>query len=120
MLPNLILAMSGFLLLVLHLPAPPLASPRLAAAFATQEMNFTLEGKITANTGDRLTVSTEENIIFHVRYGDKTEIKKKDGSPGTTKDLRVGLRIGVAGDLAESGEIIAKKIEIQAEAPQKR
>ena len=117
---NFITAIVGFLLLVLQLPATPLTGPPLAAACAAQDMNFTLEGKITAITGDRLTVSTEENIIFHVRFSDTTEIRKKDGAPGTAKDLHVGLRISVAGDLAESGEIMAKKIEIQTEAPQKK
>jgi Domain of unknown function (DUF5666) len=120
MLSNLIAAIAGFLLLGLQLPATPLAGPPLAAAVASQDTNFTLEGKITAITGDRLTVSTEENIIFHVRYSNTTEIKKPDGSPDAAKDLHVGLRIGVAGDLAESGEILAKKIEIQPEAPQKK
>ncbi len=117
---NLIAAIVGFLLLVLQLPSTPLTAPPMASAFAAQDMNFTLEGKITAIAGERLTVSTEENIIFHVRYSDTTEIKKKDGTPGTAKDLHVGIRISVAGDLAESGEIMAKKIEIQTEAPQKK
>lgn len=79
------------------------------------DMNFTLEGKITEKSGSKLTVSSGENIIFHVVYNDKTEIKKKDGSPGAAQDLRIGVRISVAGDLAESGEITAKTIEIETE-----
>ena len=76
-------------------------------------MSFTLEGKITEKSAGKLTVSSGENMIFHVLYNDKTEIKKKDGSPGSAQDLHIGLRISVAGDLAESGEITAKKIEIE-------
>ena len=59
-------------------------------------------------------------MIFHVLYNDKTEIKKKDGSPGTGQDLRTGVKISVAGDLAESGEITAKKIEIEGESSDKQ
>jgi uncharacterized protein DUF5666 len=80
----------------------------------SQESSFTLEGKISEKAGDRLTISTTDNIIFHVRYDDKTEIKRADGSAGTTTDLKVGQTVAVAGELTESGEIIAKKIEIKA------
>jgi hypothetical protein len=118
--PNLIAVLASFLLLILPYPEISLACPHGTAPSAGQNMNFTLEGKITAVNGDRLTVSTEENIIFHVRVDDKTEIKKSDGSPGAAKDLHVGIRIGVAGDLAESGEILAKTIEIKADASQKK
>ena len=97
-------------------PSPPMAAP----ASSAQEMNFTLEGKITEKSEGKLTVNSGENIIFHVLYNDKTEIKKKDGSPGTAQDLHVGLRISVAGDLAESGEITAKKIEIEGEGSGKQ
>jgi hypothetical protein len=82
---------------------------------AQDEMNFTLEGKITEKSASKLTVSSGENIIFHVVYNDKTEIKKKDGSATTAQDLHTGLTISVAGDLAESGEITAKKIEIEGD-----
>ena len=83
-------------------------------------MNFTLEGKITEKSAGKLTVSSGENMIFHVLYNDKTEIKKKDGSPGTAQDLHIGVRISVAGDLAESGEITAKKIEIEGEGSENK
>jgi len=83
-------------------------------------MNFTLEGKITEKTAGKLTVSSGENIIFHVLYNDKTEIRKKDGNPGAAQDLHTGLRISVAGDLAESGEITAKRIEIEGEGSEKQ
>ena len=78
-----------------------------------QESNFTLEGKITEKSAGKLTLSTTDNIIFHVRYGDKTEIKRADGSAGAGADLKVGQTVSVVGELAETGEIIAKKIEIE-------
>jgi hypothetical protein len=81
---------------------------------------FTLEGKITEMTEGKLTVSGGQNMIFQVLYNDKTEIKKKDGTPGTAQDLHTGLRIAVEGDLADSGEITAMKIEIEAEGSQKQ
>lgn len=87
---------------------------RAASSSAFQGTNFTLDGKITEHTAGKLTISTEENIIFHVRYTDKTEIKHQDGSAGSEKDLRVGVMIHVDGDLADSGEINAQKIEIEA------
>ena len=80
---------------------------------AGQEMNFTLEGKINSIDHNKLTVHTEENIIFHVSYNDKTEFKSDDGSPASSKDLRVGLKIHVEGDLTESGEIVAQKIVLE-------
>jgi hypothetical protein len=54
-----------------------------------------------------------------VRYDDKTEFKSDDGSPASSKDLRVGLTIRVAGDLTESGEIVAQRIELQKAPPKK-
>ena len=106
----------GFLLCTSQLSAASWPSSRTTVPAASpQDMNFTLEGKITEKSAGKLTVSTTENIIFHVLYNDKTEIKKKDGSPGSAQDLHVGLRISVAGDLAESGEITAKKIAIESE-----
>lgn len=84
-----------------------------------QPMNFTLEGKITKVETGKFTVSSEGNIIFHVRYDDKTEIKYQDGGAGSSKDFRVGVQVKVEGDLTESGEIVAGKIEIQQEAESK-
>ena len=90
------------------LRARPSAQPlRLA-----QESGFTLEGKVTQKTAGKLTVSTEENIIFHVRYDEKTDIRLKDGAQGSDKDLREGLKVRVEGNLTESGEISARKIEV--------
>jgi hypothetical protein len=107
--------LAGFLLFTLPLSRPTFACPPLAVPTPiADEMNFTLEGKITEKSAGKLTVSTGENMIFHVLYNDKTEIRKKDGSLGTGEDLHTGLMISVAGDLAESGEITAKKIAIEA------
>jgi hypothetical protein len=107
--------LAGFLLFTLQLSRTTFASPPSAVPIPmADDMNFTLEGKITEKTAGKLTVSSGENMIFHVFYNDKTEIRKKGGSLGTAEDLHTGLTISVAGDLAESGEITAKKIEIEA------
>ena len=84
-----------------------------------QAMNFTLEGKINTLDHNKLTVHTEENIIFHVNYDDKTEFKDEDGKPAHSTDLKVGLRIRVEGDLAESGEIGAQRITLLKAPPSK-
>jgi len=86
---------------------------RPSALLPLQESSFTLEGKVTEFVKDKLTVSTQDNIIFHVRVDDKTDIKRDDGSAGSAKDLHAGIRVKVAGDLEESGEIRAQKIEIE-------
>ena len=93
---------------------PALAATPLSATFAQDAMNFTLEGKITKHAGQKLTLSTEGNIIFHVIYTDKTSIQRKDGSVGTAEDLQVGTRIHVDGDLTEAGEVVAQKITLQS------
>lgn len=95
-----------------HSPLPML-SPQ-------DDMNFNLEGKITAKDENKLTVSGDGNIIFHVVYNDKTEIKKKDGTPGAAQDLHTGVTIAVAGDLADSGEVTAKTITIEGEGAGKQ
>lgn len=92
-------------------PTNPSSAP--AALLLYQEFNFTLEGKITRKEPGRLTVSAEQNIIFRVRYDEKTEIRQADGSAGSEKDLRLGAVVRVEGDLTESGEIVALRIEIQ-------
>jgi hypothetical protein len=113
--------LAGFLLCALQLSPTTFASPQSAMPSPiADDMNFTLAGKITDKSPGKLTVSTGENMIFHVLYNDKTEIKKKDGSPGTGQDLHIGLTISVAGDLAESGEITAKKIEIEPGGSEKQ
>jgi hypothetical protein len=94
---------------------PALATPAPGAVPAQDNMNFTLEGKITKHVGTKLTLSTEDNIIFHVIYNDKTAIQRKDGSAGTAQDLQVGVRIHVDGDLTDAGEVVAQKISILPE-----
>jgi hypothetical protein len=86
---------------------------------AGQAMNFTVEGKINTLGQNKLALNTEENMLFHVSYDDKTEFKSDDGSPASSKDLRVGLRIKVEGDLTESGEIVARRIELEKTPPKK-
>ena len=86
---------------------------------AAQGTNFTVEGKINTLGQNKLTLNSEENMLFHVRWDDKTEFKSDDGSPAASKDLRVGLRIRVEGDLTESGEIVAQKIELLKTPPKK-
>ena len=76
------------------------------------DSNFTLEGKITRKEEGKLTVSGEQNIVFHVRYDDKTEIRLKDGGHGSSGDLKVGSQVHVEGDLSESGEITARTIRL--------
>jgi hypothetical protein len=82
------------------------------AALGGQEPNFTLEGKISDLAPGKLTLSTEDNIIFHVVYSDKTRITRADGSPGSAKDFKLGLSVHVAGDLEQSGEVNAAEIHI--------
>ena len=109
-----VILLIALFLCVLQFPISTQASlPSAVPAPTGDDMNFTLEGKITDRSPGKLTVSTGDNMIFHVVYNDKTEIKKPDGNPGTAQDLHIGIRISVAGDLAESGEITAKKIEIE-------
>ena len=86
---------------------------------AAPEMDFTLEGTVNSLDHNKLTVHTEENIIFHVSYDDKTEFKDEDGKPAHSTDLKVGLRIRVEGDLAESGEIGAQRITLLKAPPSK-
>lgn len=85
-----------------------------------QDSDFTMEGRITEKSAGKLTIASGDNIIFHVVYSDSTAVKKKDGSPGTAADLKTGVTIMVAGNLAESGEITAKAISIEDDAGSKR
>jgi uncharacterized iron-regulated membrane protein len=118
---SLLLALIGLGLAWSGFAAPvPLPVVTGAPAALAQSTNFTLEGKITRVSPGQLTVSTEGNIIFRVRFDDKTEIKRQDGSKGSAKDLRIGVKVRVEGDLTESGEIVAQKIELEENsAPEK-
>jgi len=103
------------------LKCPPMTCPhpadKLWAAVSAQEMNFTVEGKITRLGQNKFDLNSEENMVFHVRYDAKTEIKREDGNTATAKDLRVGSKVRVDGDLTESGEIVARRIVIQSSEP---
>jgi hypothetical protein len=102
----------------IFLAAPFLQGSRPAAQ---ESMNFSIEGKITQHTGNKLTLNTEGNMVFRVVYNEKSKVARKDGSEGTPKDLVVGTRIHVDGELTEAGEIIAEKINIRSEpAAEKR
>ncbi len=83
-------------------------------------MNFTLEGKITQQSPGKLTVNTGENIVFHVRYDEKTKITHEDGGEASAKDLQVGKRIRVEGNLTENGEVKAQKIVVLKESSKER
>ncbi|HEV2379596.1 MAG TPA: DUF5666 domain-containing protein [Terriglobia bacterium] len=84
-----------------------------AAAYLPQESNFDLEGPISKQAPGKLTIDQGQGIFFRVAYDDKTAIVKDDGSSGSEKDLKVGLRVHVVGDLQASGEIKAARIEIE-------
>ena len=79
-----------------------------------QSSNFDLEGKITQQSKGKLTVDTGHGILFHVTFDDKTSIVRADSSEGSEQDLKVGVKIHAIGDLLDSGEIKAQRIEIEA------
>lgn len=85
----------------------------LSAPAQDQNSQFNLEGTITELSAGKLTVSTEDNIIFHVTYSDKTEIHRKDGSAGSAKDLAEGEKIKVNGMLTPAGVIEAQRIDLE-------
>lgn len=89
------------------------ASPSPQSPQQSQDTSFNLEGKINSLSPGKLTVSTQQNIIFHVTYDDKTEIHRKDGSVGSAKDLAVGDEIKIAGDLTPAGVIQAHRIDLE-------
>ena len=93
------------------LPGVPSLATSLALPAAAQDaMYFTIEGKISRHEPGKLTISAEGNIIFHARYDDNTTIQHADDSPASMKDLQVGVRVRIEGELPESGEIIAHRI----------
>jgi len=97
----------------------PHAGVAAVPAIPTQEMNFTVEGKISRLGQNKFDLNSEENMVFHVRYDAKTEIKREDGNTASAKDLRVGSKVKVDGDLTESGEIVAHRIVIEPSEPPK-
>ena len=98
--------LSGAVMALLLLALAALARP-------PQAMDFIVEGKITRKVEDKLTVNTGQNIVFTVRYNDKTEIKKSDESAASSGDLKVGIKVRVEGELTESGEVVALRIKVQ-------
>ena len=91
---------------------PSLATSLASSAAAQEAMDFTIEGKISRHEPGKLTISAEGNIIFHARYDDKTTFQHADGSPASSKDLQVGVMVRIEGELPESGEIIAHRIQL--------
>jgi hypothetical protein len=97
-------------------PSPAWSMSTPGPASQGESSGFTLEGKIAKVEAGKFTVSTEENIIFHVRYDEKTDIKHQDGTAGSSTEFKAKVRVKVEGDLMESGEIVAKKIEIEQDS----
>jgi Domain of unknown function (DUF5666) len=95
------------------------STPAGSLVSAQDSSSFSLQGKITKLEAGKFAVNTEENILFHVRYDDKTSITRPDGSAGTEKDLKTGAWVKVRGDLEESGEIAATTIKLLDKEPSK-
>jgi Domain of unknown function (DUF5666) len=108
----------GAALVLLAAGAAAQSSPIGSPVSAQDSSPFSLQGKITTVETGKFAVNTEENILFHVRYDDKTIITRPDGSAGTEKDLKVGAWVRVKGDLEESGEIAAATIKLLDKEPQ--
>ena len=87
------------------------ASLKVAAA-APQGSNFDLNGTIHDASKGKFTVDSGQGIFFHVVYDDKTAIVRADGTAGSAEDLKVGATVHVVGDLSETGEVKAARIEI--------
>lgn len=88
-------------------------SVRLTQALAApQNSPFDLNGTIHDASKGKFTVDSGQGIFFHVAYDDKTAIVRADGTAGSAEDLKVGATVHVAGDLSETGEVKAARIEI--------
>ena len=85
----------------------------IAEPAAGQESNFDLEGTISHQEPGKLTIDTGDNIIFHATYAADTPISHADGKPASKDDLKIGVKVHIAGDLQESGEVKSQKIEIE-------
>ena len=84
-----------------------------ARAFQQESAHFGLEGKITRQAPGKLTVSSQDNMIFHVSYDQQTKIYRKDGSAGSAGDLKVGAQIRVDGSLNPQGVVEARRINLE-------
>jgi len=96
----------GLLMSALALAQPARASQQGGASFG-------LEGKITNQAPGKLTVSSQDNMIFHVSYDQQTKITLKDGSAGSSSDLKVGVQIRVDGSLNPQGVVEARRIDLE-------
>jgi predicted NAD/FAD-binding protein len=81
-----------------------------------QDVSFTVTGKITERSQGKITVDSGQNMLFNVEYNSQTKIQRQDGSSANVSDLKVGVKVRAEGVLTEAGDIIAKKIVIQASA----
>ena len=88
---------------------------KLGARSAPQgaSSNFTLEGTISDQSPGKFTVDSGGQMIFHVTYDTNTAIHKKDGTPGAAKDLVVGAKVKVVGNLDNSGVLEAHEIDLE-------
>ncbi|HXJ92088.1 MAG TPA: hypothetical protein VMT20_04315 [Terriglobia bacterium] len=82
---------------------------------APQDSPFDLNGTIHDASKGKFTVDSGQGIFFHVVYDDKTAIVRADGTAGSAQDLKVGATVHLAGDLSETGEVKAARIEIAGE-----
>ncbi|HEY6290050.1 MAG TPA: hypothetical protein VI455_00595 [Terriglobia bacterium] len=89
--------------------------PSTVSTADPQGSNFDLNGTISKQSAGKLTVDSGQGIFFRVSYGDETTIVRADGSSGSEKDLKAGIKVHVLGDLEESGEVKAQRIEIQGD-----
>lgn len=80
-----------------------------------QDSNFDLSGTIAKQSPGRLMVDTGQGIFFRVSWTEATSIVRADGNSGSGQDLKVGVKVHVLGELEESGEVKARRIEIQGE-----
>ena len=85
----------------------------LADVALAQESSFDLEGTISQHEPGKLTIDTGGGIIFHATYAADTPIVHADGKPATDKDLKIGVKVHIFGDLQQNGEVKSQKIEIE-------
>ncbi|MGH9358478.1 MAG: DUF5666 domain-containing protein [Terriglobia bacterium] len=95
------------LLITVQASVPP------ARASQQSGTNFGLEGKITKQSPGKLTVNSQDNMIFHVTYDNQTKITRKDGSAGSAADLVIGAQIRVDGSLDPQGVLEARRINLE-------
>jgi uncharacterized protein DUF5666 len=76
----------------------------------------TAGGKITALSGDAITVATRNSTSETITYTDATTFKTRSGTT-TAADLKVGELITVQGTKAASGDVNATAIMISTGPP---